>query len=598
MYKPSFIILLLLALSCYPSGATWAIPSNKKTKSRKKVASTQKNSPRTKSPTKPKKASSKVIEKKKKVLTQSKEVPQKKKPVTGEPKNKKNNPKLSPEKQTDTDKKEKKPLVYPIDDQGLYNSVRKAIRSSRLEEAEQLVEWALKHKMFKSSLTTQYCKGLVFARKAKKERSIDSDGKAYLDIAIEAYNRVLNSKESQVTYRQFIKNNLSEIWAEHLTRGIRYLKKEAFDRAIQNFEICQSVDPDNFYAFLYMAIAAHRAENYLLAQEQYEAYFKKTESETTNNTATKKTKENGEMNFLPKKNKKQIKEQKKKDLRNISVYSALAHIAVASLKDYNHALQNIDQGLAINPYHLDLLHQRFGLLCALEQVEQAVQKLQIDILKNSKDPQLHFRLAHLLEELGRVKEARETYYLASTFTEKPIFEIQYKVGILCYNEGVRLMKKIEDMEEDEFQEKGEEVFLAIKSYLKYAKEALEKAKKVNKSNKLVRDTLKKAKKYLRKARIKTIQIDRTDLLDTKEERKKKTSSDRVKKETHKDDPAVEKKEPLSEPTPQRAQAPNAPKTTTQTQGDKAKSKKDTPSLPSSKKKPTPPVKVAPKKSTR
>lgn len=306
-------------------------------------------------------------------------------------------------------------------------------------QAQELIDQATQDEKAKAQGSTWYYRGAIYEQLMRDNIASDT-ASHYLEEALQAYHQALALTPQSSQYHSFAQININGLWAYYLDRGRRYYKAEAFDKAIEHFEVCKQIKPNDPYALLYTAIAAHQDENYDLALQHYEQYLQL-----------------GEV--------------------NPAVYRGLASITTHHLKEPGKASKILDQAIQQYPWYNNLLEEQTQLLLRLNQLEAREKHLQEQIATGPSDPVPHYQLGYLYEQWDKPQEALVHYQQAAELAPHQL-EPVCQQGIVHYNQAAQVINSTADMPDEAFQQVGEELIEKANQHLQQALSYLEQARKM------------------------------------------------------------------------------------------------------------------------
>lgn len=293
-----------------------------------------------------------------------------------------------------------------------------AFDKEEFAQAQALIDQATQDEKAQTLGSTWYYRGAIYEQCLRNNIASDTAAQ-YLEEALRAYHQVLALTPKSSQYHSFAQANIHGLWAYYLGRGVRYYKAEAFDRAIEHFEVCKQIKPDDPYALLYIAIAAHQDENYALARQHYEQYLQVGEA-------------------------------------NPAVYRGLANIIAHHCQDLDKARTILDQAIQQYPWDDNLLEEEVQLLRMLHQLAASEKQLQEQLATAPSHPVLYYQLGYLYEQWNKPAEALVHYQKAAELAPQQLEPI-CQLGVIHYNQASQVMDSTADMSEEAFQEQGKEL---------------------------------------------------------------------------------------------------------------------------------------------
>ena len=301
--------------------------------------------------------------------------------------------------------------------------------------AQKFIEQAVANEKINKKGQTWYCRGVVYEALSKKAVAVDSIA-CFLNEALVSYDKTRSLTKKKSQYHSFAKMRCEALWAYHLNRGVRYYRREIYDRAIESYDFCKQIQPNDSLVYLYTGIAAHQDTTYTLAIENYERYFTIGKSP--------------------------------------EVYYGLASIIQKHQKAPQKALDLLQEALEKYPWNSTLLHAAVQLLKKLNQAEAQAKQLQEKIAEDSTHSAYCYHLAYLYENLDKPKEAMAYYTRALALSPNKVAP-NLQLGIIFYNQASAHIHKAVAMPEATFQAHGKAAFEVINHDLHQALPFFEKA---------------------------------------------------------------------------------------------------------------------------
>lgn len=293
---------------------------------------------------------------------------------------------------------------------------------------------------------TWYYRGAIYEKLLRNEITSE-EAPQRLEKTLAAYRQALAMTLVPSQYHSFAQINLNNLWTYYLDRGRRYYRQENFEKAIEQWQYCEQIKAEAPCVSLYTAIASHQNEQYVLARQHYTQYL--TQSKVA----------------------------------PAEVYRALAHLTAELEKNPQKGLQIIAEALPHYPFDHDLLYEQQALYQTLEQLDILKQQLEKKKGRSQQKAATYYQLGCWYELQGQTQEALQQYKKATKLAPSQVAPIRQQ-GIVYYNQAAQLTKKIQEMPDEEFQEKGRELKKDITRALEQALPCLEQARRLQ-----PRDTL-------------------------------------------------------------------------------------------------------------
>lgn len=321
--------------------------------------------------------------------------------------------------------------------------ILQAFDGQEFEKTQTYVDQLIQDRKYQQESSVWYYRGVIYEQLMRKD--IISDSAAlYLEEALKSYQKAIAVSEEKTQFHSFSRINIQGLWAYYLNRGTQYYKIDAFEEALEQFEICQNIQRDVPITLLYIAITAHQAERYELALEYYNKYIK---SGMSHPVATR----------------------------------ALAQLTATHLNELQKAYMIVHEGLQQYPYDINLLEEYYQLLVRTSQLEARKAELQDQITKSSNNPRIYYQLAYLSFRENKYKKA-SLYYSKALEVMPWQLEIILELGKVHYNQGCEILKVIGDMPKEAFQENGKKLIEKTNAHLEKSLHYFELANKISPKN--------------------------------------------------------------------------------------------------------------------
>lgn len=330
-----------------------------------------------------------------------------------------------------------------------------------LDKAKQYIDEAIVHEKTKEKGKTWYTKGLVYESIAFSENAdynaLASDA---LEQALEAYQKTLSmEKESSVLHFQTTQR-IETIWGNFLNQGADLYQKGDYAGALDAFSKTVMVKPEDTTGLIYAAITAQQDKQFEVAEKYYN----------------------------------QLKEV---DYASSDMYKALIYIQRAHHKDNDKALTVIKEARELYPDDKDLMKEEINVLIITERVDEAKEKLTEAIEKEPDNPNLHYNLAFLYDQVGETDKSYELYKKAVEL--KPdYFDAVYNLAVISFNQAAERLKVANEMDLKTYQKEGQKYLDEANAKFEEAVPYFEKAHEINPNDTAVLENLELIYKRLKK----------------------------------------------------------------------------------------------------
>ena len=330
-----------------------------------------------------------------------------------------------------------------------------------LDKAKQYIDEAIVHEKTKEKGKTWYTKGLVYESIAFSD---NADYKALapdaLEQSLEAYQKTLSmEKESSVLHFQTTQR-IETIWGNFLNQGADLYQKGDFAGALEAFSKTVMVKPKDTTGLIYAAITAQQDKKFDAAEKYYN----------------------------------QLKEV---NYASPDMYKSLIYIQRAHHKDNDKALTYIKEARELYPEDKDLMTEEINVLIITERVEEATQKLTEAIEREPSNPNLHYNLAFLYDQVGETDKSYELYKKAVEL--KPdYFDAVFNLAVINFNQAAEKLKVANEMDLKTYQKEGQKYIDEANAKFEEAVPYFEKAHEINPNDTVVLENLELIYKRLKK----------------------------------------------------------------------------------------------------
>jgi tetratricopeptide (TPR) repeat protein len=304
-----------------------------------------------------------------------------------------------------------------------------------LDKAKTAIDEASANESTSGMAKTWYYKGLIYQKLNKHEKYGSLDPNALL-VAYQSYSKALEI-EPDYEFAAEINQNKQVIGNMMFTQGVEYFNAKKFDEALVSFENVIKASPNDSLAIMNAAFSAERAGNKAKAKEYYNKLVSMKYSD-------------------PK------------------IYIFLSNI-YKSEGDSAMALSTIQNGRKQFPGDNTLVIEELNMYLYAGKDKEALESLNVAILGDPKNPNLHFAQGTVYDKLNRKTDAANSYKKAIEL--KPdYFDAYYNLGAMYFNEAAEMANKANDLKSNAEYAKAKEKFDAK---FKEAEPYLEKAHQLN-----------------------------------------------------------------------------------------------------------------------
>ncbi len=344
------------------------------------------------------------------------------------------------------------------------------IKSGSIAEAKDMIDLAVDYEKTKDSEKTYYLRGLVYAI---IDTSSVHNGLADnpMDIALESFAKAEElspaDKEpfliDQTGLPVTMSQHLNQYWAFYYNQGAQAYGNGEWEAAVAGFTKAQMVLPNDTNAYMNAGLAAQNGQDLKTARANYE-----------------KAIEAG--------------------IKSADIFNLLVYIVGTVDEEPEKAYEIVQKGREFNPDNNDLARSEISLLIAMEKVDEARQGLMTQIESEPNDPNLHFTLGILYEELAGKAEtdeekAKQMELAMNTYKEairidQNYYNAQYNIGVILITQANEVIKERNELGVSrEDLKKADELAPVIEERLKTALPQWETIYSIRSDERAVLETL-------------------------------------------------------------------------------------------------------------
>jgi len=329
-----------------------------------------------------------------------------------------------------------------------------------LAEAKEQIDLAMDNPKAIEKGKTFYERGLVYQDLAMTE---NPDYQAIMPRedavkeAVTSYNKVLEMEKESTTYYIFATQQLDNMWSVLINEGATAYDAGDFEHAVEAFGLTAISKPDDTTAYLYGGVAAQQIEQYDVALVNYYTCLEKGYGGT-------------------------------------DIWNSIIFLERTQNEDDEKALEMVRKAKEKFPDNNDFAKEEIQLLLNMDKLDEAKDKLAVQISEEPENFALYLNLAVLLDNEHKAQmndedvnlaKAQETFDQAVTNYEKALglkdddLVSNYNLAAL-YNEKANVYyKEVGAMDIKEYQKSGEEVAQQGHAYIEKALPYMEKALELN-----------------------------------------------------------------------------------------------------------------------
>ena len=328
------------------------------------------------------------------------------------------------------------------------------LKFDELDQAKRFIDQAAENPASSDMAKTWYYRGIIYQTiyQHKIYGNLDSDP---LAVALDAYKKCLLLDEKN----EYSAEINSKIRAVAFNSGVEEYGKKEYAKALDAFEFILSKNDKDTLACLYAAYAA----DYSAKSEAAIRYYNRLI----------------ELNY------------QESNPERSNIYMELALVYKSQAHDTLAALETLKKGRMLYPQASNLLREEANLFILTGRYKESVSRLEEAVKKSPNEANLHVSLAGTLEALATSAEATdksglgkqekekllnqaEEHYKTALQLDPMVFEANYNLGAMYFNQGADLMTAANNMRSDaEYQaakKKAEDRFRLALPYLEKAQQ--------------------------------------------------------------------------------------------------------------------------------
>lgn len=279
-----------------------------------------------------------------------------------------------------------------------------------------------------------------------------------LQLATDAYNKVLTMEKESSPTNLLTTNNLSGMWGNYLNKGGVQYGEEKFAEALVSFENALVVKPNDSTTLLYAGVSAQQAKD---TDKTLKYYYQMVES----------------------------------DVASMDIYSTLIFMERTETKDDQKALAVVRAAKEKFPNEAKFSQEEISLLLIMDKIDEAKQKLETAISEDPSNIKNHLNLGLLYDNLGSVKkeegnaeESKASYNLAKDSYQKALdidsesYVANFNIGVIYVNIAKEYYDQVNDMDLKAYNKYGESKTKEANDILMKGLPYMEKATSINKED--------------------------------------------------------------------------------------------------------------------
>jgi len=325
------------------------------------------------------------------------------------------------------------PMLLQSCASGLTANVRKAetsMQSGDLAEAKILIDSAVMDSVVKQDPEAWMTYGNVYlAIATDSTNSVDAEDP--LQKAYKGYATVLEMEDTSSLLGVQADQQMQQVWANAINMGAYNYSEQNYDEAIDYFAVARQAVPEDTTAYIYGGISAQQAGNMAVAADNY-AYL---------------------LDSL--------------DYASKDFYNSLIYIYLVNDQDMDKGLEYLRKAQEVFPDDPEFLNREITMLIQNEDYDEAEQKLNRAIEMEPDNPTIYYNQGYLYEQMGKGEQAVNSYKKAIE-VDPQYFDANFNLAAYYYNQAAEILTEANNMDLQEYQEKGEEIENNAKVYFEKA----------------------------------------------------------------------------------------------------------------------------------
>ncbi len=340
-------------------------------------------------------------------------------------------------------------LLLSIAFSGLYAQQNKLMnafsyyKNGQLDKAKESIDECILNEKTSTQAKTWFYRGNIYLgiaiSKDEKYRALNTD--STILISYQAYNKAIELDKE-------ISNEM--IAPQSPMRGLYVISEQFYNKGVELYS----------------------KGKYKEAMDAFDRTIKINTNFGTNDTsATYNAALSAELAKEPERAKKYYQSLVKNNYHQPNVYISLSNLYMNTDKDTTKALTTIKKGRKVFPDNLNIIITETNIYLAQGNIDSAQKNLNAALLKDPKNPKIHFAVGANYDQMGRLDEA-EKEYLKVLELDSNYFDAVYNLGALFFNEGVKIFEKAQGIQDqklyDEEKVKFENMWIKAQPYLEKA----------------------------------------------------------------------------------------------------------------------------------
>lgn len=300
------------------------------------------------------------------------------------------------------------------------NKAERSLKEGDLATAKEAIDEAQANDKTKDAARTLYTMAQVYQNISVSEDAQYAGMKdEAFNKALNAYNKILESESENSTYYVLAFEGINSFWGANFNVAAELFNENDFEKASEYFEKAKLIQPGDTTTLLYGGFAAQQAENLDLALENFNKLI--------------------EM-----------------DYQDLDVYRSLIYLERAHLQDSEKALATVRKAKAAFPADADIAREEINLLVELDKLDEALTSLEAAVKEEPNNELFYYNIGIIYDNKQEFEKAEANYKKVIELNANH-FEANFNLAAIYYNRAVEILGEANNMDLDEYQEKGKEI---------------------------------------------------------------------------------------------------------------------------------------------
>jgi tetratricopeptide (TPR) repeat protein len=319
------------------------------------------------------------------------------------------------------------------------NKADRSFKEGNLTEAKQFIDEAAVDEKTANDPRMKYTRAQIYQAISTSENFSPAEQESARNLAIELYDQLIASEKENTTYSILANEGKNNFYGIFFNQGVDLFNENEYEQATTYFELASQIVPDDTVSILYAGYSAQNSENWPVAKNAYEKLVAL-------------------------------------GTRDLTVFRTLVYIYRGVEPDATKALAIINKARELYPGDSDLTREMVNILIEMGRMDEALSEMESAVKVDPNNDVYHLNIGILYDNKGDFEKAMVSYNKALELAPDN-FEANFNVGAIYYNKGAELIQTANNMDLDEYQQKGKALEDEAKKEFEKSLPFLEKANK-------------------------------------------------------------------------------------------------------------------------